>query len=83
MKDVQKIIDDFEAEYRARIVYITVSGSKLFGTDNANSDTNYKGIFIPSREDVLLKKDIEHFNYNTNTKEKNDKKKKRKSHLRM
>ncbi len=70
---MQKIIDNFEAEYRARIVYITIYGSKLFGTDNANSDTDYKGIFIPSREDVLLKKDIEHFNYNTNTKEKNDK----------
>ena len=33
-------------------------GSKLFGTDNANYDTDYKCIFIPSMEDVLLKRDI-------------------------
>jgi len=70
---IQSIIKQFEQQNNAKIVYITMYGSKLFGTDNANSDTDYKGIFIPSREDVLLKRDIEHYNYNTNTESKNDK----------
>ena len=73
MKVIKKIIEEFETQYNAKIVYITMYGSKLFGTDNVNSDTDYKGIFIPSREDVLLKRDIEHYNYNTNTESKNGK----------
>lgn len=73
MNIIKGIIDEFEEEYHTKVVYITMYGSKLFGTDNVNSDTDYKGIFIPSMEDVLLKKDIEHYNYNTNTKSKNGK----------
>ncbi len=60
-------IKDFEERYGYRVVYITQYGSKLFGTNNPNSDTDYKGIFIPSKKDVLLKKDIEHYNFNTNS----------------
>ena len=70
---IEKAIEAFEDEYGYKIVYITMYGSKLFGTHNTNSDTDYKGIFIPSKKDVLLKKDIEHYNYNTNTKSKNEK----------
>lgn len=62
MSKIEKIIKDFEEENNAKIVYITLFGSKLFGTDNPNSDTDYKGIFIPSKRDVLLKRDIEHYN---------------------
>jgi len=68
-----EILKSFENEYHAKVVYVTIYGSKLFGTDNANSDTDYKGIFIPSKKDVLLKRDIEHYNYNTNSQAKNEK----------
>ncbi len=71
--NLKQIIKDFEQEHNAKIVYITMYGSKLFGTDNPSSDTDYKGIFIPSKIDVLLKRDIEHYNYNTNTHSKNEK----------
>ena len=70
---MKSIIEEFEKEYKAKVLYVTMYGSKLFGTDNPNSDTDYKGIFIPSKEDVLLKRDIEHYNYNTNSKSKNSK----------
>ncbi len=68
-----EILKSFENEHHVKVVYVTIYGSKLFGTDNANSDTDYKGIFIPSKKDVLLKRDIEHYNYNTNTQAKNEK----------
>ncbi|MEA3492726.1 MAG: nucleotidyltransferase domain-containing protein [Campylobacterota bacterium] len=61
------IIQEFEEQYGYRIVYITQYGSKLYGTDNPNSDRDYKGIFIPSRRDLLLKRDIEHYNHNSNS----------------
>jgi len=70
---LNKIIENFEKEHNGKIVYITIYGSKLFGTDNANSDTDYKGIFIPSKTDVLLKRDIEHYNYNSNIESRNEK----------
>ena len=66
--NIQQRIENFEKEHNSRVVYITQYGSKLYGTDNPNSDTDYKGIFIPSREDVLLKRDIDHFTFNSNSK---------------
>lgn len=70
---IQEAIEVFQKAHRAKVVYITIYGSKLFGTDHPNSDTDYKGIFIPHREDVLLKRDIEHYTYTTNTQDKNQK----------
>jgi hypothetical protein len=63
---IEQFIKEFEEQYNYRVVYVTQYGSKLFGTDNPNSDTDYKGIFIPNRDSVLLKKDIEHYNFNSN-----------------
>jgi len=59
-------IREIEKQYNIKIIYITVSGSKLYGTDNENSDTDYKGIFIPSVEDVLLKRDKSSIDLSTN-----------------
>ena len=63
---IEQFIKNFEEQYGYRVVYVTQYGSKLYGTDNPNSDTDYKGIFIPNRDVVLLKKDIEHYNFNSN-----------------
>ena len=63
---IEQFIKDFEKQYNYKVIYITQYGSKLYGTDNPNSDTDYKGVFIPSKESVLLKKDIEHYNFNSN-----------------
>ena len=71
---IEQFIKDFEKQYNYKVIYITKYGSKLYGTDNPNSDTDYKGLFIPSKESVLLKKDIEHYNFNSNnTNTKNSK----------
>lgn len=64
--NIKNLIENFEQEQNCQVVYITMYGSKLYGTDNPNSDTDYKGIFIPSKKDVLLKRDIEHYNFNSN-----------------
>jgi hypothetical protein len=64
--NIENLIKNFEHQHNCQVVYITKFGSKLYGTDNPNSDTDYKGIFIPSRRDVLLKRDMEHYNFNSN-----------------
>jgi predicted nucleotidyltransferase len=63
---IEQFIEEFEKRHNYRVVYVTQYGSKLYGTDNVNSDTDYKGIYIPNRDSVLLKKDIEHYNFNSN-----------------
>jgi hypothetical protein len=65
-------VKEFEEKTGASVIYITKSGSKLYGTDNEFSDTDFKGLFIPSKESVLLKQDINSYTRDTNTKkEKN------------
>jgi len=67
---IQKYIQEFEIATHATIVYLTISGSKLYGTDNENSDLDIKGLFIPSKTSILIKKDLSHFTRETN-KDKN------------
>jgi len=71
---VKQYITEFEEKYKCKVLYVTLSGSKLYGTDTPNSDMDFKGIFMPTKEQVLLKQDIEHYVRDTNnTKEKNTK----------
>jgi predicted nucleotidyltransferase len=42
---------------KGTLVFLTYVGSKLYGTDNENSDTDLKGIYIPNLEDMLLGKE--------------------------
>jgi len=64
--NIKKLIKNFEDKQNCNVVYVTQYGSKLYGTDNPNSDTDYKGIFIPNKNDVLLKRDLDHYNFNSN-----------------
>jgi hypothetical protein len=40
-------------------------GSHLYGTDTAESDTDYKGVFLPSKEEILLGKIPKSINLST------------------
>jgi predicted nucleotidyltransferase len=54
-----------------KVIYLTVTGSKLFGLHSESSDTDIKGIFIPSKRDILLNKMIDSYGYNTSVDTKN------------
>lgn len=58
--DLLNLVRQFENTQDVEVVYLIKSGSKLYGTDSENSDTDYIGIFIPSRHSVLMKQDPEH-----------------------
>lgn len=49
------------------ILYKTKYGSELYGTNTANSDTDYKSIFLPPFKDILLSKSIRPIHQDTNT----------------
>lgn len=56
-----------------KLLYLCKFGSHLYGTNSATSDTDYKGIFLPSKESCLLGTAPKHFSFNTkkNKDEKN------------
>lgn len=76
MLDKNKFLDKFIREEinekgRALIVLMPF-GSHLYGTNTENSDLDYKGVFIPNREEFFLEKYPKTISFSTSlTKEKN------------
>lgn len=56
------------------LLYATISGSKLYGTHNENSDTDVKFIFKPSLEDCILGVASKNLNMNTSSDKKSNSK---------
>lgn len=62
----QKYTDLFlETNKNCKLLYLTQVGSKLYGTNNKDSDDDYKGIFVSSTDLILLKKDLHHYTKTT------------------
>lgn len=36
-------------------IFRTIAGSRLYGTNTANSDTDYKSVHLPSKRDILIR----------------------------
>ncbi len=50
-----------------KLLYLCKFGSHLYGTNTPSSDTDYKGIFLPSKASCLLGTAPKHFSFNTKT----------------
>lgn len=59
-------LKNIEKKYNIKILYVSLYGSHLFGTNDAFSDIDYKGIYVASKEDILLKRDLDFINQSTN-----------------
>lgn len=51
------------------LVYLIYSGSKLYGTDSETSDTDYKGIYIPTITNIITRKVEPFFSLGTGKKD--------------
>ena len=40
--------------YKQEIIVKTIFGSHLYGTSTPESDNDFKGVFLPSKEQILL-----------------------------
>lgn len=49
-----------------KLVYLSKSGSHLFGTNTPKSDLDVKGLFLPSRQSLYLQNAPQQFSRNTN-----------------
>ena len=47
------------------LVYLSKFGSKLYGTDTPESDEDYKGIYVPYQDMMILNTATHHVSYNT------------------
>jgi len=66
MQVINQLLVPFYKQYpNYRVIYLTLTGSKLYGTDGPNSDCDYKGIFIPTTEDLLLQIAPDHYTSTT------------------
>ena len=70
IKEAYKRLDFGDRE----VIFLTVYGSHLYGTENENtSDVDFKGVFLPTAEEILLGKIPKSLSFNTKTSEKGDK----------
>jgi len=53
----------YEDKYNVKILYLVEFGSTLYGTNTPDSDTDYKGIFLPSKESCFLNTQNKHISY--------------------
>lgn len=56
---------EFERETGATVVYLSEFGSSLFGLDTEASDVDFRGVFVPSMQSVLLKTDKPQYKFST------------------
>ena len=57
-----------------RLVFLCVHGSRLYGTDNADSDTDIKGVYVDDLDDIILSRTKKHRKYTSgNSESKNGK----------
>lgn len=57
---IDKIIK--ELNIRGKLVYLSQYGSHLYGLDTPSSDLDFRGIYIPSINDIILHKDQDEIN---------------------
>lgn len=58
-------IKELEEKYNIKILYVTIYGSRLFGTETEESDIDYRGIYVSTVRDMILKKDLPYIKLST------------------
>lgn len=52
-------------KHGVKLIYLVKFGSHLYGTNTPASDTDYKGLFLPSKEQLFLQNVSKHITYST------------------
>lgn len=66
-------LDKIEKQHNVKIIYCSLVGSKLYGTDNENSDTDLRFVYTNSINDLILQKVKPNLKIGSVTKVKNNK----------
>ena len=60
------MIDEIEKQLKSlingKLIYLSQYGSHLYGLNTENSDLDFRGVYIPTLDDIILKKDKDEIN---------------------
>ena len=59
---IDKIIKQLKPLINGKLIYLSQYGSHLYGLNTENSDLDFRGVYIPTLEDIILKKDKDEIN---------------------
>ena len=59
---IDEIIKQLEPLINGKLIYLSQYGSHLYGLNTENSDLDFRGVYIPNLDDIILKKDKDEIN---------------------
>ena len=59
---IDKIIEQLKSKINGKLIYLSQYGSHLYGLNTENSDLDFRGVYIPNLDDVILHKDKDEIN---------------------
>ena len=59
---IDEIIKQLKPLINGKLVYLSQYGSHLYGLNTENSDLDFRGVYIPTLDDIILKKDKDEIN---------------------
>ena len=59
---IDEIIKQLKPLINGKLIYLSQYGSHLYGLDTENSDLDFRGVYIPTLDDIILKKDKDEIN---------------------
>lgn len=59
---INEIVKEIQKDLNGTLLYLTQYGSHLYGLNTENSDLDFRGIYIPSINDLILHKDQDEIN---------------------
>lgn len=65
--NILKVANKVCGENDVELLYLVKFGSHLYGTNTKESDTDYKGLYLPSTQSIILNKDNKSITRNTST----------------
>ena len=59
---IYEIIKQLKPLINGKLIYLSQYGSHLYGLNTENSDLDFRGVYIPTLDDIILKKDKDEIN---------------------
>ena len=59
---IDKILKQLQPKVSGRIIYLSQYGSHLYGLNTENSDLDFRGVYVPTLNDIILHKDKDEIN---------------------
>ena len=59
---INEIVKQLKPLINGKLIYLSQYGSHLYGLNTENSDLDFRGVYIPNLDDIILKKDKDEIN---------------------